>query len=145
MIRSSRWMSETTGRDKVAVTFMQMADAAMAEVSGASPAEVRQKLDEDAEALIVDVRDAAELPSTGLAVRGVNISLGNLPVKADLELPEDWRDSRLQDRARQVVTTCQTGQNAARGAKLLKDMGFENVSYMVGGMEAWKAAGLPTD
>jgi rhodanese-related sulfurtransferase len=123
---------------------MQMAEEAMSEVNGVAPDEVRQKLDEDPEALIVDVRDAAELPSTGLAVRGVNISLGNLPVKADLELPEEWRDPRLQDRARQVVTTCQTGENAARAAKLLKDMGFENVSYMAGGMEAWKAAGLPT-
>jgi rhodanese-related sulfurtransferase len=127
----------------MAVTFMQMAEEAMSAVNGAAPDEVRQKLDEDSEALIVDVRDAAEVPSTGLAVRGVNISLGNLPVKADLELPEDWRDSRLQDRARQVITTCQTGENAARAAKLLKDMGFENVSYMAGGMEAWKAAGLP--
>ena len=121
-----------------------MAEEAMSEVDGATPDEVRQKLDEDPEALIVDVRDAAEVPSTGLAVRGVNISLGNLPVKADLELPEEWRDPRLQDRARQVVTTCQTGENAARAAKLFKDMGFENVSYMAGGMEAWKAAGLPT-
>jgi len=24
-------------------------------------------------------------------------------------------------------------------------MGFTNVAYMDGGMEAWKAAGLPTD
>ena len=128
----------------MAVTFMQMAEEAMSAVNGAAPDEVRQKLDADPEALIVDVRDAAEVPSTGLAVRGINISLGNLPVKADLELPEDWRDSRLQDRARQVVTTCQTGENAARAAKLLKDMGFENVSYMAGGMEAWKAAGLPS-
>jgi rhodanese-related sulfurtransferase len=37
------------------------------------------------------------------------------------------------------------GPNAAIGAKLLKDMGFTNVVYMDGGMEAWKAAGLPTD
>lgn len=123
---------------------MQMADEAMSEVDGVTPDDVQQKMDEDPEALIVDVRDAAEVPSTGLAVRGINISLGNLPVKADLELPEEWRDPRLQDRKRQVITTCQTGENAARAAKLLKDMGFENASYMAGGMEAWKAAGLPT-
>jgi rhodanese-related sulfurtransferase len=70
--------------------------------------------------------------------------LGNLPIRADLELPEEWRDSRLQDRSRQIITTCQTGENAARGAKLLKEMGFTDVSRMEGGMEAWKAAGLPT-
>ena len=81
----------------------------------------------------------------GLAARGLNVSLGMLPVKADQELPEEWRDSRLQDRSRQVIVTCQTGENAARGGKLLQEMGFTNVSYMEGGMEAWKAAGLPTE
>ena len=52
--------------------------------------------------------------------------------------------SSLQDRVRQVVTTRQTGENSARAAKLLKEMGFENVSYMEGGMEARKAAGFAT-
>ena len=129
----------------MAKTFMQMAEEAMAEVEGVAPQETQQRLDQDPGALVVDVRDAADISSTGLAARGVNISLGMLPVKADQELPEEWRDSRLQDRSRQIITTCQTGQNAARGAKLLKDMGFTNASYMEGGMEAWKAAGLPTE
>ena len=128
----------------MAKSFMQMAEAAMAEVEGVGAPEVQQRLEQDPEALVVDVRDAADIPSTGLAARGVNISLGMLPVKADQELPEEWRDSRLQDRSRQVTVTCQTGENAARGAMLLKEMGFTNASYMEGGMEAWKAAGLPT-
>ena len=128
----------------MAKSFMQMAEAAMAEVEGVGAPEVQQRLEQDPEALVVDVRDAADIPSTGLAARGVNISLGMLPVKADQELPEEWRDARLQDRSRQVIVTCQTGENAARGAVILKEMGFTNASYMEGGMEAWKAAGLPT-
>ena len=68
-----------------------------------------------------------------------------LPVRADLELPEDWREPRLQDRSLPVITACQLGPNGAIGAKILKDMGFTNVSYLEGGMEAWKAAELPTD
>jgi rhodanese-related sulfurtransferase len=128
----------------MAKTFMQMAEEAMAAVEGINPAEVQQLLERDSDALVVDVRDSEDVPSTGLAARGVNISLGMLPVKADQELPEEWIDSRLQDRLRQVIVTCQTGENAARGALLLKEMGFTNASYMVGGMEAWKAAGLPT-
>ncbi len=126
-------------------SFMQMAEEAMAEVEGVGAPEAQQRLERDPNALVVDVRDAADIPSTGLAARGVNISLGMLPVKADQELPEEWRDSRLQDRSTQIIVTCQTGENAARGAKLLKEMGFTNASYMEGGMEAWKAAGLPTE
>jgi rhodanese-related sulfurtransferase len=129
----------------MAKTFMQMAEEAMAEVEGVAPPEAQQRLDQDPGALVVDVRDAEDIPSTGLAVRGLNVSLGMLPVKADQELPEEWRDSRLQDRSRQIIVTCQTGENAARGGKLLKEMGFTNISYMEGGMEAWIAAGLPTE
>lgn len=122
-----------------------MAEEAMAQVEGISAAAAQQRLKQDPHALLVDLRDAAEIPSTGLATGGVNISLGMLPVRADMELPEQKRDARLQDRSRQIITTCQLGPNGAIGAKLLKDMGFRNVSYLTGGMEAWKAAGLPTE
>ena len=129
----------------MAQSFMQMAEEAMAQVEGISPEETHRRMEADPDALIVDVRDASDVASTGLAVRGQNTSLGMLPVKADTELPEQFRDAGLQDRSRQIIVTCQLGMNAARGAKLLQDMGFTNVTYMDGGMEAWKSAGLPTD
>jgi len=129
----------------MAKSFMQMAKEAMAQVEGISAEEVQQRLKQDPNALLVDLRDAAEIPSTGLATGGLNISLGMLPVRADLELPEEKRDARLQDRSRQIITTCQVGPNGAIGAKLLKDMGFTSVCYLEGGMEAWNAAGLPTE
>ncbi len=129
----------------MAKSFMQMTKEAMAQVEGISAEEVQQRLRQDPNALLVDVRDAADIPSTGLATGGLNISLGMLPVRADLELAEEKRDARLQDRSRQIITACQLGPNGAIGAKLLKDMGFTNVAYMEGGMAAWKAAGLPTD
>ena len=129
----------------MAKSFMQMAEDAMAQVEGLSADEVHKRSGQDSNVLIVDVRDAADISSTGLAAGGINISLGMLPVKADLELPEEWREARLQDRSRPVVTTCQIGPNGAIAASLLKDMGFTNVRYMEGGMEAWKAAGLPTE
>ncbi len=129
----------------MAMSFMQIAEEAMAQVEGISAAEVQKRMKQDPNALLVDVRDAADIPSTGLASGGLNISLGMLPVRADLELPEDWREPRLQDRSLPVITACQLGPNGAIGAKILKDMGFTNVSYLDGGMEAWKAAGLPTE
>jgi rhodanese-related sulfurtransferase len=124
---------------------MQMVKEAMAQVQGISADEAQQRLKQDSNALFVDVRDAADIPSTGLAPGGVNISLGMLPVRADLELPRKFRDSRLKDRSRQIILACQIGPNGARGAKLLKDMGFTNVAYLEGGMKAWKAAGFPTE
>ena len=131
----------------MAKTFAQMAEEAMAQVQGISADEAYQRLKRDSNALLVDVRDAAEIPSTGLAPGGVNISLGSLPFKADLEVAEEWRDSRLQDRSRQIITIDHSSPcyRGATAAKLLEDMGFTNVTYVEGGTEAWKAAGLPTE
>ncbi len=128
----------------MAKSFMQITKEAMAQVDGISAEEAQHRLKQDTNALLVDVRDAADVPSTGLVPGGLNISLGMLPVRADLELPEQLREAKLQDRSRQIITTCQLGPNGARGAELLQDMGFTNVAYMEGGMAAWKAAGLPT-
>ena len=81
----------------MAKSFMQMAEDAMAQVEGLSADEVHKRSEQDSNVLLVDVRDAADISSTGLAAGGINISLGMLPVKADLELPEEWREARLQD------------------------------------------------
>ena len=85
----------------MAKTFMQIAEEAMAEVEGISAEEVQQRMQQDTNALLVDVRDAADIPSTGMVPGGLNISLGMLPVKADLELPEQLREPGLQVRLTQ--------------------------------------------
>ena len=129
----------------MAKTFMQMVQEARAEVPGVSPVEAQRRFQEDPHALLLEVRDAGNIPVDENAPNAVNISLGTLPIRTDLEVPPERRDPRLQDRSRQVVTTCGLGNLAALGARLLKEMGFTNVSYMEGGMQAWKDAGLPTD
>ena len=103
----------------MAKTFMQIAQEAMAEVPAISPAESQARLREDSNALLIDVRDAADIPAIGIPHNGINISLGMLPVRADQELPEEWRDTRVQDRSRQIIITCALGPNAAIGANLL--------------------------
>ena len=129
----------------MAKTFMQMVDEAKAEVSSVSAQEAQRQMQQDAKTVLVDVRDADEIRQTGALPGAVNISLGMLPVRADQQLPEQFRNPKLQDRSRPVITSCALGLNAARGAKVLKDMGFTNVRYIEGGFKAWKEAGLPTE
>ena len=129
----------------MAKTFMQMVQEAKAAVPGVSPVDAQRLFQENPDAILLEVRDAESIPVDQKAPNMVNISLGSLPIKADLEVPEERRDARLADRSRQVITTCGLGNLAAMGARLLKEMGFTNVSYMEGGMQAWKDAGLPTD
>ena len=129
----------------MARTFMQMAADAMAAVPAVSPEEARERLQRNPGALLIDVRDAGRIRATGMAAGAVPVSAGTLPIRADQELPEEFRDPRLQDRSRQVMTICDLGPMSAISAKTLKDMGFADVAYVKGGTKAWKDSGLPTE
>ena len=129
----------------VAKTFMQMVGEAQAEVPGIDVAVAQRRLEADPNTVIVDVRDLANRSASGMVAGAIPISSGTLPIAADTEVPEDWRDPRLQDRSQSVITVCDLGPMSAIAAKTLKDMGFQNVAYMEGGTQAWKDAGLPTE
>ena len=91
--------------------------------------------------VILDVSDKEVVDNRGSVPGALNISLGSLYFKADSEVPDDYKDERIQDREKKVVMTCSIGACAAIGGKLLKDMGFEDVVLLEGGAEAWKDSG----
>jgi rhodanese-related sulfurtransferase len=109
-----------------------------------SPQEVQRRMKDESGTLVVDVRDADGLVGTGIIPGAINVSLGTLPLRADQDLPEAMRNADLQDRDRPIITTCGGGGQASLAAKVLKDMGFTNVSILEGGTNGWKQAGLET-
>jgi rhodanese-related sulfurtransferase len=129
----------------MAKTFRELVAEAREGVDTVSPEEAQRRMQQDPDALVVDVREPGDIVSTGAIPGSVNVPLGVLPIKADQELPGDVTDPQLQDRSRQVMVTCALGGQAALGAKTLKDMGFQNVSIIEGGTQGWKDAGLPTE
>ena len=129
----------------MALSFGQMVEEARANVPGITAEEAQRRARQDSTTLLLDVQDAQDVAACGLIPGAVPISLGMLAIRADRELPEQFRDPRLQDRSRPVIVTCGAGGQAALGAYQLKQMGFTNVAYIDGGMQAWKAAGLPTE
>jgi rhodanese-related sulfurtransferase len=129
----------------VTKTFMQMVGEAQQVVPSVSAEEARRRLDEDPNTLVIDVRDESSIRASGLIPGAAAISAGSLLYKADNEVPEEWRDARLADRSRPIITQCDLGPLSAIAAKNLKEMGFTNVSYLEGGIQGWKQAGLPTE
>jgi rhodanese-related sulfurtransferase len=126
-------------------TWKQMTEEAKGEVKSITPNEARERLQKDRNAILVDVRDEARIRQTGSAAGAIQVSAGSLPIKADQEVPVEFRDERLQDRSRPVITICELGPQSAGAAKTLKDMGFTNVNYVEGGTQGWIKAGLPTE
>ncbi|WP_017811213.1 MULTISPECIES: rhodanese-like domain-containing protein [Paenibacillus] len=129
----------------MALTFTDMVTQARNNVSGVTSQEAREKINSNPNTLVIDVQDAADAGACGLIPSGVNISLGMLPIRADLGVPAELRDERLSDRSRPVLVTCGAGGQAALGAYALKLMGFTDVAYIDGGTAAWKQAGFDVE
>jgi rhodanese-related sulfurtransferase len=125
------------------LTFHQMVQDALDVVPTIKPADVQRRQKKEPDLLIIDVRDAADIAATGTIPGAINISLGTLTYAADDQVPKEWRDLRLADRSRPIITTCIRGPVGALGGRLLHDMGFTNVQILEGGVQAWVDAGLP--
>ena len=88
-------------------------------------------------ALLVDLRDSAELTQTGKAAGALHIPRGSLEFKADLSAPSADKNFALD---KPVILHCASGGRAALAGKLLKDMGYQKV-YNLGGLKDWVEAG----
>ncbi len=98
---------------------------------------LKNLIDKNEDLSIIDVNDKEEVDSRGMIEGAFNVSLGTLHYKADQEVPESFKDNRIQDRNKKVVVTCGLGLCAAIAGKLLKDMGFKDVALLDGGVEKW--------
>ncbi len=113
--------------------------AADAVVPRISPQEARQKM--DAGALVVDVRDAAEVAQSGRVAGAIHVPRGMVEFRADPETP--YYDQAF-DRSRPVILYCAGGGRAALSGQALKEMGFAEV-YNLGGFNDWAASGGAVD
>lgn len=93
----------------MARTFTQMAAEARAAVPAVDAREAQRRMQQDPRTIVVDVRDAEEIRGTGMIPKAIAVSAGSLLYNADLEVPEGWRDPRLQDRSRPIITHCELG------------------------------------
>ena len=120
-------------------TAKQLVDAANAVVPKISGKEAQEMAANGA--VIVDLRDSAELAQTGKAAGAVHIPRGSLEFKADLSSPAAEKSLAFD---KPVILHCASGGRAALAGKLLKDMGYQKV-YNLGGFKDWVEAGGKVD
>jgi rhodanese-related sulfurtransferase len=121
---------------KMSVSVKQMLEAANAAVPKITPAEAREMIGKG-NALVVDVRDAPELEKSGKVAGAMHVSRGMLEFRADPESP--YHDKNFA-KDKTVILYCASGGRSALAAKVLKDMGYQNV-YNVGAFKDWAESG----
>ncbi len=95
-------------------------------------------LQDDPDALVLDVRDANEREKDGSIPGSVHVPRGLLEFMADPESPV-YNEAISPER--RLVLYCGTGGRSALAAKTLHDMGYPDVLSLAGGYSAWVAAG----
>ena len=64
-------------------------------------------------------------------------------------VPRGWLELRIAEvvptRETPVAVTCVDGRNATLAGATLKELGYQNVTVLDGGMTAWQKAGLPVE
>ncbi len=89
------------------------------------------------EALVVDVRDAPELQTSGKVAGAKHVSRGMLEFKADPASP--YHDPDF-DPSRTVILYCASGGRSALAGKALKDLGYSDVRNL-GSFKDWAEGG----
>lgn len=111
-------------------SYRDLVAAAKARIAEISPTGVRESIKG---LTIIDVRESDEysqgaVPGAVLLPRGL--------IERDIS-------SVVPDRSTPLVIYCAGGSRSALAAATLLDLGYEDVSSMIGGFDGWKAAGLP--
>ncbi len=92
-------------------------------------------------AMLIDTRCAELRVQDGVIPGSVHVPLSVLFWRLDPS--SDWHDPALANPSRPVVLFCAHGYSSSLAAATLLDLGYANATDVVGGFEAWVAAGLP--
>ena len=120
----------------MATSVKQMMEAANAAVPRVTPAEAREMIAKG-NTLVVDVRDAPEVATSGRIAGAINVSRGMLEFRADPETP--YHDKNF-DRGKTLILYCASGGRSALSGKVLKEMGYAQV-YNLGAFKDWVESG----
>ena len=110
------------------------------QIENLTPVQVKEELSKG-NATLIDIRESEELKENGKIPGSVHAPRGMLEFYADASLPYHRPEF---DKNKKIILHCASGGRSALAAATLKQMGYENVAHLDGGIKAWKEAGMDT-
>ena len=92
-------------------------------------------------ALLIDIRPADQR-SVGGDIPGATLIDRNV-LEWRLAPDSEWRIDVVAGPETRVIVLCNEGYSSSLAAATLKELGLVNATDVIGGFQAWKAAGLP--
>jgi rhodanese-related sulfurtransferase len=94
-------------------------------------------------ALLIDIRSDSQRARDGL-VPGAKFVQRNV-LEWRLDPANDWRNPELARPDAHVVLMCNEGYQSSLAAANLQKLGIGRATDLIGGFQAWRAAGLPVE
>jgi rhodanese-related sulfurtransferase len=92
--------------------------------------------------LVVDIRPADQRAEGG-DIPGATVIDRNV-LEWRLAPDSQWRIAAVAGPDTRVIVLCNEGYSSSLAAATLQELGLVNATDVIGGFQAWKAAGLPT-
>jgi rhodanese-related sulfurtransferase len=116
-------------------------DTARARIHRLTPEEARAAAADGG--VILDTRTYEQRRADGV-IPGATVMNRNV-VEWRVDPTSGWEDREVVARRGPVIVMCDEGFASSLAAATLVDLGIEDAADMIGGYQAWKAAGLPTE
>ncbi len=120
-------------------TAAQLVAEARQRVETLTPDQVAAEV-ERGEVLLVDLREGEERAQQGTIPGAVHASRGMLEFYADPGSPYHKPEF---DPQRRVILHCASGGRSALAADTLRQLGYDDVAHLDGGLKAWREVGRP--
>ena len=117
----------------------ELLEQARARLARLDPAAARAAI--DAGAVLVDIRAESQRERDGVVPGSVFVARNVLEWRCDPRGAH--RDPRVADPERSVIVMCDEGFQSSLAAATLQELGHDRATDLVGGFQAWRAAGLP--
>jgi rhodanese-related sulfurtransferase len=121
-------------------TLDQLLEEARARIERLEPTAALAAL--EGGALLVDIRSDPDRERDGVVPGSLHIPRTVLEWRVAPESP--WRNPHACGLDERIVLMCSHGYSSSLAAATLGELGFSRAGDVIGGYEAWRAAGLPT-
>lgn len=118
-----------------------LVETARARIDRLTPEEARDAMERGA--VILDTRTYEQRRADGV-IPGATVMSRNV-VEWRVDPTSGWEDPEVVARTGPVIVMCDEGFASSLAAATLVDLGIRDAVDMIGGYQAWKAAGLPTE
>ena len=115
--------------------FLHIVDAARPRVHELTVEQTRERLAQNPDAILVDVREDSEWANGHTAGA---LHLGKGVIERDIE-------GKVPAASTELILYCGGGFRSILAADTLQQMGYTNVTSMAGGWRAWRDADAPTE